>query len=623
MKHVDADLALAAMTRLWRSFGNEVSAPLLSSWRTMCDALNEAGQVPGWTALNMPTGTGKTQFAAQYCALLPYPIQPSSPLETTRHPGVLFVTRFVEEAERFVDQVNKLAGRKIAAAYYKGSPVSLPLARSYPVLAITHAACEQHQLNLKLGAHGESVWENLMRWHHGRRSKVIIDEIPNFITPVQINSHWLATTLGALKYLPDADPKLYFELDLLLTSVTNPAGPRKSRTLEFELIENINTRKIREHLNTVEDNALTITCSNETTSLRNVCQSTLSAIEAISANGWAWVSFRGRLAQLNSARLHPSLKDGSGVILDGTAALQPAYGLLSPPARVVSAPPNVRNYDNVTLYVASGQKAGKEYLTANAQKLWPQYRAALEAVIPNAERVLVVCHKGFREAVDVIPMRPYSFAHYGDIDGKNNWDSHEAVVILGLPYLEAATYPNIVQAILGQQTSDWLQVSELREMGPHGDILAALQRAHLSVGSVQAIHRSRCRKPVDSAGRCRPTSVFVALPSGQDGDAVLEAIKKSLPGAKVQTWEVNSTATKKKRTVPTSEALCNFFTTAPAGLYTKAQVRAATAVAPTSLDRAIQRMRTHTSQESRQLSELSVSYVQQYGKGAESYFLKA
>lgn len=624
MNEVEANVALAAMTRLWRSFGNEVSGPLLSTWRTMCDALNDAGHSKGtgWTALAMPTGSGKTQFAAQYCALLPLSALPNDTLATASHPGVLFVTRFVEEAEKFADQVNRLAGRKIAAAYYSGSAVSLGLARNFPVLAITHKACEQHQLSSKVDAHGESVWDNLIRWHHGRRSKVIIDEVPNFITSAQINSHWLATTLGALKYLPDADPKLYFELDLLLTSITNPDAPRKSRQLEFELIENINTRKIREHLDAVEDHALTIECGNETTSLRKVCHSTLSALEATYANGWAWVSYRGRVVQINSAALHPSLRDGSGVILDGTAALQPGYSMLSPPAKVICAPANVRSYENVTLYVARGHKAGKDYLTKNAAKLWPEYRAAVEAVIPNAENVLVACHKGFREAVDVAPLPPFSFAHYGDIDGKNNWDSHEAILLLGLNYLEASTYPNVAQAILGPQKTEWLQTSELRRIGTHEDIVAALQRAHLAVSLVQAINRVRCRKPIDSAGRCRATSVFVALPSGPEGDAVLAAIKDSMPGIKVTGWDVKA-AKRKKRTIPTSEALVDFFTTAPSGLYTKAQVRAATRAAPSSLDRVIRRLGCSGSPEGRQLDALAVSYVQQYGKGAESYFLKA
>jgi hypothetical protein len=76
MTHVDSDIAISAMTALWRNYGNDVSNPLVRTWRSMCDALNQADQTDssvGWTALAMPTGIGKTQFAALYCALVPNP----------------------------------------------------------------------------------------------------------------------------------------------------------------------------------------------------------------------------------------------------------------------------------------------------------------------------------------------------------------------------------------------------------------------------------------------------------------------------------------------------------------------------------------------------------------------
>lgn len=445
MTQVDPEVALAAMKKLWRNLDNEVSSPLLSSWRSMCDALNEAGQAEqsaGWTALAMPTGIGKTLFAALYCALLPnVTLSPLNYGSVALHPGVLFVTRFITEANKFAERVNELAGRKIAAAYYHNSPMGLAQARQFPILVITHAACERHQLRDTIGSDGDAVWDQLMAWHQVHRTKVIIDETPNFITPVQANSNWLAQTLGALKWLPNTDGKIYDGLEQLLTSITDPRHGSKSRLLdkaELELLMSIDTDKIRSHLATVHEYALTLACGSTPTTLRAICKKTLSALEALQISGQVWVGHRGQTAQLNSATLHPSLRKGTGVILDGTAALYTGYSLLSPPVKIVDAHAQVRHYNNVVLHVARGHKAGKGYLAENAEKLWRQYRPALEAALPNGERVLVCCHKEFRDKVEVGYLPRISFAHYGDIDGRNDWEHARVSVFVALcrPHVE-------------------------------------------------------------------------------------------------------------------------------------------------------------------------------------------
>jgi hypothetical protein len=628
MTHVESDIAIAAMTTLWRSYGNEISSPLLATWRTMCDELNRTGQVDssvGWTALAMPTGAGKTLFTSLYCALLPNPTLDLNSLRAgALHPGVLFVTRFTKEADKFAEQVNKLADRNVAAAYHSSSTMSLAQATRFPVLAITHAACERHQLT-KAPGDCEAVWDQIVSWHQSRRAKIIIDETPSFITSVQINSNWIAQTLGALTHLPDTDPKLYFDLQVLLSLITDKRTAHTNRALwpgEFELIANIDTAKIRDHLSTVNEYAMTIAYEDTKISLRKACLGTLSAIEAIQANGWGWVSFRGDTAQINSAMLHPSLRDGSGIILDGTATLHTGYSLLSPSVKVIGPSTDVRNYENVTLHVARGHNAGKGYLAKNASKLWTKYRDAMENELANDERVLVCSHKEFRDQIDVGPLPRISFAHYGDIDGRNDWESYEAVAILGLAYLDGATPGNIAQAILGAQTTEWLQTPSARQTSEHGDLLTALHRSHLSVSAVQAISRVRLRNAIDSAGRCKTTTVFIALPYDADGDAVLSAIVKSMPKVRVVHWKVD-VAKRKRRIVPACEALVHFFTTAPAGVYTKAEIRSVASIAPSSLDRTIKRLGCATSNERMRLDNLRVTYYAQYGKGAQSYFVKA
>jgi hypothetical protein len=629
MAHVDPDIAVKAMSELWCKFGNEVSSPLLSTWKRMCLAFNEAGQRSvGWTVLAMPTGIGKTQFAALYCALMHNPALSAYNFSTIAlHPGVLFVTAFVAEAIKFADCVNALAGSNIAAAYYKGSPTKLIDAAHFPVLAITHSACERHQAYGTRGTNENIVWEQLITWQQGYRAKIILDERPNFVTPVKIKTKELTQTLGALRWLRGANTSLYAGIEQLLATITDPSSGNRNRRItcsEFACIQSVDTDLILEHLNSVDDDALTVDRSTDNTSLRKTCEKTIEALEQLQANGWGWVSFKRRTAQLNSAILHPSLHNGSGVVLDATAGLNAGYGLLRPAAKVVAASPNTRRYDNVTLHLAWGHNAGKEYLVERADRLWSEYRSAIESVLPADDQVLVCCPKEFEYKVsnDLANSSRMTFAHWGDIDGRNDWDKHEAVALIGLFYLPSAVHINVAQALLGPQTDHWLQDSDARAIGTSDDLLVEMQRGDLAATAIQAISRVHLRKPIDAAGHCKATNVFLALPLGADGRAVLAAILDYMPGIQIKDWPLNA-GKRKPRAAQCSSQLQAFFKGAPPGTYTKAQVREQSRIGATSLDRAIQRMNDPTQSECRCLIDLGVTYQARYGRGAQSFFVKA
>jgi hypothetical protein len=384
----------------------------------------------------------------------------------------------------------------------------------FPVLAITHAGCERHQLNGAVDTNGNTVWEQLITWHHGRRGKIIIDETPNFITPVQIKTKLLTQTLGALRWLRDANREIYVGIERLLATITDANLGNQPRAItrgELECIRSIDVGLIRKHLESVDDDSITLECGIERRTLRSVCKHTLASIEELQGNGWGWVSFKAQTAQLNSATLHPSLRCGSGVILDGTAALYAGYGLLSPPVKLITAAANARRYDNVTLHLAIGHNADKEYLVERAERLWPEYRSAIEKVLPAHDRVLVCCHNAFEQKVCHDPANPsgMTFEHWGNLDGKNDWDQHEAVALIGLYYFDGTTPANIAQALLGPQTDHWLQNASARRIGAHEDVLTAIHRAHIAASAVQAINRVRCRKAIDAAGHCKPTNVVL------------------------------------------------------------------------------------------------------------------
>ncbi|MCC8980922.1 hypothetical protein [Bradyrhizobium acaciae] len=629
MTHVDADIAVKEMTTLWRSFGLEVSSPLQDTWRRMCMALNEAGNSSvGWTTLAMPTGIGKTQFTALYCALLE---APSLSLDNIRsnnlHPGVLFVTRLVSEAKTFTDHVNKLAGRTIAAAYYGGSDTKLSDAANFPVLSITHAACERHQSCGKNDSIGGNTWEQLTTWQLGSRGKLIIDETPNFISSTRIDTKELAQTIGALAWLRGANRELYANMKRLLVASTDTTVGSRNRRItdaEFEHIHSIDTALILDHLKSIDDDAITLGPNTGRTSLRKTCTDTIEAISGMQRNGWGWISHNGLTAQIHSAALHPSLLTGSGLILDATAGLYPGYGLLSPPAKIIPAAENTRRYDNVTLHLAWGQVGGKDNLVRAADYLWPEYRAAIQSILPVSSRILVCCHEEFEQKVCNDPSNParMTFAHYGNIDGRNDWNDYEAVALVGLFYLPVAAHINTAQALLGPQTNDWLQDSQFRAVGTNEDVVIGMQRAHLAATVIQTVNRVRCRRVIDEEGHCLPTKVFLALPADAVGRAIRDAILRYLPGIQITAWPLNARK-KRARHDRGIKKLLDFFACSPKGNYTKAQIRKLTPIGAASLDRAIRRLNDPSSSEYAQLSELSVTYHLRNGRGAESFFVKA
>jgi hypothetical protein len=102
-------------------------------------------------------------------------------------------------------------------------------------------------------------------------------------------------------------------------------------------------------------------------------------------------------------------------------------------------------------------------------------------------------------------------------------------VLFGLSYRQRIWANNLYQAIKGRQGTDWLQNNNaLRQ---------EMEVKQLTAGIVQAMNRIRCRKTVDAQGNCQPAEVFLVLKEGNEGDAILEGIRKEMPGLVTQPWE--------------------------------------------------------------------------------------
>jgi hypothetical protein len=70
------------------------------------------------------------------------------------------------------------------------------------------------------------------------------------------------------------------------------------------------------------------------------------------------------------------------------------------------------------------------------------------------------------------------------------------------------------------------------------DTYRDMSRRQLTVSIVQALNRVRCRRVVNSDGDCAACDGFIFLPKRDGlGEAILEGIKREMPGLVVKAWD--------------------------------------------------------------------------------------
>ena len=152
---------------------------------------------------------------------------------------------------------------------------------------------------------------------------------------------------------------------------------------------------------------------------------------------WAYYSQKGRDGTLNSSRLLIPDDLPGPVVLDATATQNFLWTLLEQRAEIASIPQGARNYAQVTLRVAQVPGGlGKGAMTKLCKERIPRVLANLARTLPSDRKVLLCVHKAVEPvALTYAPnFAKFSVAHWGAIDGKNDWCEYDTSVILGLSY---------------------------------------------------------------------------------------------------------------------------------------------------------------------------------------------
>lgn len=612
-----------------QTLGLAGSKALTEGWQQLVHATDRINAgAKHWQVLQLPTGSGKTEALKVLCSVQ----------DQLRHPGVLIVTKFQDDADKIAEGINKLSGWPMARAVHKKAPAQADELGFTPVLVTTHAA---YRLALQeLADLGQSdKWDRLRAYNCGNRAWLIIDEAFDWSDAYSVNIGNLRAMSGDLSGALADELRTTGEqlrtLAISLTDIEKYGSSDRVLTVEqFDVLARLDLDGLQsavagvpddvfaEWIDTVEDTE----CESGTRTGKPSKSSKVQYLDlmgqllTVVRIGHGWISNRGGKVLLHSSRSLIKADGMRGVILDATADIDPTYSLMRHQVHVLPRPHGVRCYKNVTLHVSYGHKVGKDYLAQNAAKEWPILWGDLKTRLAG-KRVLVCAHKQVLPTIDQYRLTngTVRFANWGRLDGKNDWDTCEAAVLFGLPYLDDIAPAETFIAHRGPQSSDWFEGNRAYE--GHADIRSVLKYGFISRSVVQAINRVLCRKAIDEHGNCAPTDIYLMLPNGKTGECVVRDIEEQMPGIRTKGWNVGA-AKKKARKAPTEAKLIMYFEGATSGPYLKSDLARTLRINPSSLERATAKLRNRSSVLAQKFDALGVHYHSQSGRGKEAFFTK-
>lgn len=183
----------------------------------------------------------------------------------------------------------------------------------------------------------------------------------------------------------------------------------------------------------------------------------LSAAEALLGQ-YALIAVTGNQHSLNSAALAVPLELPGPVVLDATAGVDLMYQLMEDRADIIPTPPGVRDYSNVTLHVARTASIGKTKMEELAPKRFPQLQANLNERLSADRKVLFCVHKHVEHLVPTLAdlgVTEVASAHWGAIDGSNDYKDFDTAVIFGLPFRDRIWGTGVFFALQGVQSDEW------------------------------------------------------------------------------------------------------------------------------------------------------------------------
>ncbi|GGI15720.1 DEAD/DEAH box helicase family protein [Oxalicibacterium faecigallinarum] len=597
--------ASPALEEAWMSLGKALSAQVFHYDR------EEERQA--WTVVPLPTGTGKSQGTAFYCAML---------ASHGRHPGALIVVRRIEDADIMAATINELAGKGDGYAYsHHSAKSSVPLSQlaEHPVLVITHSAYRN-----ALAAETGQVLNAFLDWGEDGRCVVVIDEAFDLVEVHQVTLDDLRQTLAFIPdYLRDRFPKetaaIQAAINLMESSSSSNGGSRIFMPHDFGTDNDVDLSQLKDALHSVTI-AQVERISQAAARLASIFDSSLDNLEII-IKGWSLYSKVPIFGQmLQTAR--PIITKGSkgAAVLDATASTNLMYQLF-PQARVCRKIAGVRSYQNVSLHVRRGS-TGKVNARKQVDERLPVLMSYFNDRIAGKD-ALFVCHKDVKAKAYAQETKfTLKAGHWGELDGANTWKDCDTAIFYDLHQRPHGWAMTTYFALQGIQSDEWLNSTQRRH-GDHPDIVTAMVTYQTITDLIQALNRVRCRLVIDEQGNCPQTDIYLTLPKGNRGDLILSELLASMPGMQVSAWHLPVQTSKRKQRSDAGkpkESVYNYMRNVPSGRYLISHIKDSLGIKDASMKRIIKECKQDTDN---QFHDINVSYfLDGFGRGSKAYLVK-
>ena len=541
--------------------------------------------------------------------------------------GVLIVTRLIADADKVAAKVNTLAGRSVAVAQHSENKQSASVVAEFDVLVITHQAF----MNAAeaFGAHDPDRWNALHCWSRGSRSLIIVDEaFANAVDHNQATSNDLDVVLRAVPHsLREQHALAIRTLERLKVFLDRKEKPQAPGSESIEMLWGAGSSKCSDPIRLLRAALCTVQFDpalyNE--NALGTVSDILEDVEMM-LDGYAYYYRSGAQHSLNSSRyLLPQGMPGI-VILDATAHSNLLYSLLEGAVYVVPVPGGIRDYGNVTLHVARTVTGlGKTKMKETKHVRLPRLTKELLKEVGQHRKVFLCVHKLAKDLAATYSTEalPLKVGWWGAVDGSNDWADCDVAVIFGLPYMDPRRAINNVFAVAGPQDNTWLQSPPVYDR--NANILDVMMQRDVSASVVQAINRIRCRRVIETEGRCAKSDVYIVLPKDWRGDAISDDIRTNMPGIRVVPWEFEPDGPKvfAARSGSAVEAFIGLMRDRKPGTVSLLHIQRELSLSPRQKQRLQEDLAKPTSKLTNALSELGVIYKPARGRGAKSCLLKA
>ncbi len=491
-----------------------------------CVHNNTTKQKPERIIVPAPTGSAKTTSAKVYL----------SEMALKGLSGLLVVGK-VADAIKAVEEINEMAGKKVAVCTYvinKEKPdndarVDINQLNKYLIAVITHGMFESRSAS-------EKDIELIRDYNTKNRQAIIIDEHIDFIKSTSFSSS-----------------------DLLEASAL-VNGIRSWSTVTEELMRILEAKPSNE--------AMSVTLGNDTV---KIMYNGIKMLEA--GNGYvglkkdlkrqdrensdrqwvidllrtvAYVASKKNLVvrqgnyNIFSANEDLTNKFGSVVVLDATAEFTPLYTAHAANRKDIQLgelPKDIRNYSNVTLHICTDKNRKQSFnkiYNIPKQKgeldlIIDSYLEELYPLVADGSKLLVVT---FMKVEELFRTRckddNITFIHWGEHEGRNDFANYKKAVVIGWFRKPKNKYYQDIDAIK-EDTSTYIPLSTSIGI----DVIDMINGG-IATDIIQFFNRTRSRIVIDKSGNCKSTD-FYLFDDGSSPD-LIELIQEAMPKIKTKQW---------------------------------------------------------------------------------------